>query len=73
MTSQETDLIINELKSVTKTDENAYEVAYSDEPQEKFIGGQQEYVMSASEKNGLKKTTVRKKNKKDHEQQQLFK
>ena len=62
MTNQETDLIINELKSVKKTDENAYEVAYSDEPQEGFVGFQQEYVMSASEKDELKKTAVVKRN-----------
>ena len=72
MTGQETDLIINELKSVTKTDENGYEVVYSDEPQERFVGDQQEYVMSASEKSEFKKASVSKKHKKDHEQQQLF-
>jgi len=72
VTSQETDLIINELKSVTKTDENAYEVAYSDEAQEGLIGAQQKYIMSASEKNELKKSRIAKKQKKDHEQQQLF-
>jgi len=73
MTGQETDLIINELKSVVKTDENAYEATYSDKPQEGFVGVQQEYVMSASEKNELTRSTILKQHKKDHEQQQLLK
>ncbi len=37
MTSQETDLILNELKSVSKTGEDGWEVIYSDKPQIRFV------------------------------------
>jgi len=76
MTGQETDLIINALKSVTKTDGDSYGVAYSDQPQEDFVGVRREYVMSASEKsekNELEKPAFSQKHKRGQEQQQLFK
>ena len=72
MTNQETDLIINELLSVNQIDSDSFEVTYSDEPQKKYVGSWDEYVLSDSEKNNMKKTTPPKKIKKTHEQQQLF-
>ena len=61
MTNQETDLIINELLSVNQIDSDSFEVTYSDEPQKKYVGSWDEYVLSDSEKNNMKKTTPPKK------------
>lgn len=38
MTSQETDLIMNELKSIRKVNENDFEIVYSRKPQKRFVG-----------------------------------
>jgi DNA modification methylase len=73
MTSQETDLIINELKSVNQTEDSTFEVIYSVQPQEDYVGYWEGYVMSEPDKAKIKKLVARKKGKKDHEQQQLFK
>jgi len=72
MTKQETDLIINKLLSINQIDSDSIEVTYSDEPQEEYVEALDEYVLSDSEKKDMKKPTVPKKRKKNHEQQQLF-
>ncbi|MFC1857930.1 DNA methyltransferase, partial [Thermodesulfobacteriota bacterium] len=73
MTRQETDLIINELKSANQSENDTLEVTYSDEPQEDFVGYWEGYVMSDSDKTKTKKRGTRKKDKKEHTQQLLFK
>ena len=55
MTSQETDLMINELLTVKQTDGNSFEVAYSDKPQSDFVGLWDGHVMSDADKKKLKK------------------
>ena len=72
MTRQETDLIINELLSVDQIDSDTFEVTYSDEPQKEYVGSWDEYVLSDSEKNNMKKAATPKKMKINHKQQQLF-
>jgi DNA modification methylase len=49
MTSQETQLIINQLLSIEKLDENTFEAIYSDEPQKDFVGSWNDYVLSETE------------------------
>ena len=73
MTSQETDLIINELLTVKQTGEDNFEVNYSDKPQTDFVGFCDGYVISDSDKKKLKQNADNKKRKKSHEQRQLFK
>lgn len=73
MTRQETDLIINELKSVNQTEDNTFEAVYSVRPQKDYVGHWEGYVMSEPDKAEIKKPVSRKKGKKDREQQQLFK
>ena len=70
-TSQETDLLLNELQSVEQIEEDTFEVQYSDKPQKDFVGYFDNYVMSDSEKKQLKKSVSRKKNSRV-KQQQLF-
>jgi hypothetical protein len=71
MTSQETDLLINELLSVKKSDENRFEAAYSDEPQAEFIGVWDNYVLTKDETAPLrKKSKPNEKNR--NKQQKLF-
>jgi DNA modification methylase len=72
ITRQETDLIINELLDVHQMGSDSFEVSYSDNPQKEYVGSWDDYVLSDTEKNDIKKRTVPKKRKKDHEQQQLF-
>lgn len=72
MTGQETDLLMNELKSVNRTEHNTFEVIYSDQPQEDYVGHWEGYVMSETDKAEIKKRVSRKKGGKDHEQKQLF-
>jgi DNA modification methylase len=73
MTSQETDLLINEPKSVNQSGNRIYDVTYSDEPQEAFVGYWDGYVMSETEKSNIKKSAARKRNKMAQEQKPLFK
>ncbi|MGV7223077.1 MAG: DNA-methyltransferase [Nitrospinales bacterium] len=54
MTKQETDLIINELVSVKQADNYAFEVAYSDKPQNIQTGSWEKYIFSDSEKKNMK-------------------
>lgn len=54
MTSQETDLLINELVSVKKVNENRFEAAYSDKPQSEFAGSWNDYVLTPNEKASMK-------------------
>jgi len=70
-TSQETALLINELQSVNKIEEDRFEVIYSKNPQKDFTRDWDNFVMSDSEKKELKKPVSRKRNKKA-QQQQLF-
>ena len=56
MTNQETNLLINELKSVSRKEEDTFEATYSDKLQEDFVGYWNGYVMSDSEKKELKKS-----------------
>ncbi len=70
-TNQETALLINELQSVNKTEEDRFEVIYSNNPQKDFIRDWDNFVMSDSEKKELKKPVSQKRNKKA-KQQQLF-
>ena len=70
-TSQETDLLLNQLQSVKQLEEDKFEVQYSDKPQKDFVGYFDNYVMSDSEKRQLKKTVSRKRNSRI-KQQQLF-
>ncbi len=72
MTRQETELIINELLSVDQIDMDSFEVTYSDKPQEKYVGAWDGYVLSDAEKKGIKNRRTPKKQKKNHEQKQLF-
>jgi len=44
ITGQETNLLINELKSVKQNNDNTFEVIYSDEPQNQFVGSWEGYV-----------------------------
>ena len=72
VTNQERDLIINELISVKRTGEDAFEVTYSDKPQADYVALWDGYFLSDSDKKELKKHAAPKKRKKNHEQQQLF-
>ena len=72
MTRQETDLIINELLDVNQMDSDSFKVSYSDNPQEKYVGSRDEYVLSDAEKKDMKKRRTPKKQKKNHAQRQLF-
>ncbi|RLA50275.1 MAG: site-specific DNA-methyltransferase [Gammaproteobacteria bacterium] len=72
MTRQETDLIINELLDVNQMDSDSFKVSYSDNPQEKYVGSRDEYVLSDAEKKDMKKRRTPKKQKKNHAQLQLF-
>jgi len=71
-TSQETDLIINELESVKRADDDSFVVTYSDDPQENFVGAWEGNILSDSEIKGIEKPAEPKKRKKNPEQQQLF-
>jgi len=72
MTRQETDLTINELLDVHQMGSDSFEVSYSDNPQKEYVGPWDDYVLSDTEKNDIKKRTVPKKRIKNPEQQQLF-
>jgi DNA modification methylase len=72
MTSQETDLIINELQSVKQTGGYNFEAIHSDNPQENFAGTWEGYVLPESEPDGIKKPAGRTKRKKIPEQKPLF-
>jgi len=61
MTRQETDLIINELLDVNQMDSDSFKVSYSDNPQEKYVGSRDEYVLSDAEKKDMKKRRTPKK------------
>ena len=71
MTSQETQLIINQLNSIEKIDENTFEAVYSNEPQEEFIGSWNNYILSETELVKYKESNKAKKRVKS-KQQQLF-
>ncbi|MCK4469614.1 MAG: site-specific DNA-methyltransferase, partial [Desulfobacterales bacterium] len=71
MTNQETNLLINELKSFISKEEDTFEVIYSDKLQEDFVGYCDGYVMSESEKKELKKSASQKRDNKAR-QKQLF-
>lgn len=72
VTSQETDLIINELKSVRLIDEDKFEVTYSADPQKDFVGIWKEYngVSPFFESTPKKSASIN--NKKNQFQQKLF-
>ena len=72
VTKQETDLIINDLISVKQTDDNFFEVAYSERPQNIHTGSWDKYVFSDSEKRDMKNRVAPKKRKIKDGQQQLF-
>ena len=55
MTGQETNLIINELKSVKQNNDDTLEVIYSNKPQDGFVGFWDGYVMSDNEKKEQKR------------------
>ena len=72
MTRQETDLIINELLDVHQMGSDSFEVSYSHNPQKEYVGSWDDYILSDTEKNEIKKRTVPRKRIKNHGQQQLF-
>jgi len=49
MTSQETQLLINQLLSIKQPENNTFEAVYSDEPQTEFIRDWNNYVLSETE------------------------
>ena len=72
MTRQETDLTINELLDVHQMGSDSFEVSYSDNPQKEYVGSWDDYVLSDSDNRNMKKCIASRKQKKNHEQQQLF-
>jgi DNA modification methylase len=72
ITGQETNLLINELKSVKQNNDNTFEVIYSDEPQNEFVGSWDGYVMSETDKKEQKKAAAQKKRLKQNRQKKLF-
>ena len=69
--SQETQLLINQLHSIEKLRDNTFEVVYSDEPQKEFVGSWDDYVFSETELLKYKETKKAKK-RFVSKQQQLF-
>jgi DNA modification methylase len=59
--SQETQLLINQLHSIEKLRDNTFEVVYSDEPQKEFVGSWDDYVLSETELLKYKETKKEKK------------
>jgi hypothetical protein len=59
--SQETQLLINQLHSIEKLGDNTFEVVYSDEPQKEFVGSWDDYVFSETELLKYKETKKAKK------------
>jgi hypothetical protein len=55
MTRQETDLIVNEVTSVKRTEEDNFVVTYSNEPQENFIKSWDGYFLSMPQIKGSKR------------------
>jgi len=72
MTKQETDLIINALLSVKQTDSDAFEVTYSERPQNIHTGSWDQYCFSDSEKREMKNCVAPKRRKTNDGQRQLF-
>lgn len=70
MTRQETDLMINEVKSVEQTGDGFFEAVYADDPQADYVGFWDGYVISNFKNTG--KPAVQKKRKTNHKQQNLF-
>lgn len=72
ITSQEKELMINQLESVGMTAKNCFEVNYSDTPQEDFVRNWEEYILSEDSQPETKKQIRRKRNKPTYKQQKLF-
>ena len=72
MTRQETDLVINELLSIKRTEENIFEVTYSDTPQTDYVGFWSGYVVSDSAGKQHQGPATGKRPKKNYQQKQLF-
>ncbi len=71
MTSQETQLLINQLLSIEQPENNTFEAVYSDEPQKDFVGSWNDYVLSETELLKYKESNKAKKGFAS-KQQQLF-
>jgi modification methylase len=72
ITSQEKEMLLNQLESVSQTEKDDLKVTYSDTPQKDFIGDWKEYFLSNDDLKKVKKPMGRKKRKVIPKQQQLF-
>ena len=68
MTSQETELLLNQLKSIKRVSETSLEIHYSDEPQGEFCKKWEEIVIPGTDKSVSKKSLKRSSG---HKQDQL--
>jgi DNA modification methylase len=72
ITSQEKEMLLNQLESVSPSEKDVLKVTYSDTPQKDFCDNWEEYILSASDLKKMKKPKGRKKKKVIPKQQQLF-
>ena len=72
MTKQETNLIINELLSIKQTDNDAFEVAYSEKPQDIHTGTWDNDIFSDSNNRKMKNCLAPERHKTNDRQRQLF-
>jgi hypothetical protein len=68
MTSQETELLLNQLQSIKRVSETSFEMHYSDEPQGEFCKKWEEIVIPGTDKSVSKKSLKRSSG---HKQDQL--
>jgi modification methylase len=61
VTSQETDLLLNQLLSVEKTRDTDFEIVYSDKPQKEFCSNWEELIIPGEDNPSPKKSLKRKK------------
>jgi len=62
ITRQETKLLINRLEGIKETNNNNFQVIYSDEPQQEFCGDGERYLSTKPVKSGTKKANSNKLN-----------
>ncbi len=55
VTSQEKELLLNQLVSASQISDGVFEVSYSEKPQEEFCGDWQEFIIPAGDKRAAKK------------------
>lgn len=55
VTSQEKELLLNQLVSTAQISDDVFEVSYSEEPHEEFCGDWQEFIIPAGDKRAAKK------------------